>query len=534
VHGSIPGNGKLTIVAQRTMEEVMKLKAVVVLLIASNVVGAPTGPPPGVTPVHYVSPDGAHVSPFTIWENAANDIQSAVDASADGDMVLVGDGTYSIASEIVVDKEITVQSVNGPEVTVVDGGGSIRCFNLDSSFCTISGITITNGYHSRNGGGVYCSIFAAQAVLTNCIVTGNVAGSAGGGMIRGIANNCMFINNSTLNSGGGKFRGVANNCMFFGNSAASSGGGMSYGMASNSKFEGNIAKYGGGLGANSIAHNCTSSGNWANRHGGGIFQSVAQNCTISGNSAAINGGGMYSSTAYNCTISGNSAATKGGGMYRGTACNSIIWHNWAGESAMDLYRVVSTNSCAPDVQHGFEGNITNAPVFIDPENGDYRLLATSPCIDAGSNDLVTTATDLDGNDRIIDGDLDGTATVDMGAYEFNIQEIPVDIMVSTINPGSKGRTPVAVITTDDFDATTIDPASVRFAGAAPVKHSLSDVDGDGDIDLKLHFMTADLGIAADGEVTLIGQTQDGVLVVGMGTVKVVSGKSKLIFQSINK
>ena len=45
------------------------------------------------------------------------------------------------------------------------------------------------------------------------------------------------------------------------------------------------------------------------------------------------------------------------------------------------------------------------------------------------------------------------------------------------------------------------------------------------IDLKLHFMTRDLNIdPADGEVTLMGQTYDGVLVVGMDTVKVVPVK----------
>ena len=48
------------------------------------------------------------------------------------------------------------------------------------------------------------------------------------------------------------------------------------------------------------------------------------------------------------------------------------------------------------------------------------MLPGSPCIDAADNDAVPAevATDLDGNPRIVDGDDDGEATVDMGAYEF--------------------------------------------------------------------------------------------------------------------
>jgi hypothetical protein len=73
------------------------------------------------------------------------------------------------------------------------------------------------------------------------------------------------------------------------------------------------------------------------------------------------------------------------------------------------------------------GNINTDPKFVDKDGGNLRLQSGSPCIDRGNNYLdyfptvpgfqLLPATDLDGNWRVVDGNNDGTATVDMGAYE---------------------------------------------------------------------------------------------------------------------
>ena len=59
------------------------------------------------------------------------------------------------------------------------------------------------------------------------------------------------------------------------------------------------------------------------------------------------------------------------------------------------------------------------PKFEVPENGEFHLQADSPCIDVGTNDAPELPEkDKDGKPRIIDGNEDGEAIVDMGAYEF--------------------------------------------------------------------------------------------------------------------
>ncbi len=98
---------------------------------------------------------------------------------------------------------------------------------------------------------------------------------------------------------------------------------------------------------------------------------------------------------------------------------------------------------------------------------------------------------------------------------------------NSINPRSKGVTPVAILTTDTFDAGTVDPTTVRFGpnGAAPVHYALEDVDGDLDLDLILHFKTQDTGIVCgDTSASLTGETTGGQVIEGSDTVNTVGCK----------
>jgi hypothetical protein len=65
---------------------------------------------------------------------------------------------------------------------------------------------------------------------------------------------------------------------------------------------------------------------------------------------------------------------------------------------------------------------------VDDDYGDLHLGAGSPAVDSGTNSAISLPTDLDSNPRIVDGDGDGTATVDMGAYEFQTYPLYVPIV----------------------------------------------------------------------------------------------------------
>lgn len=104
---------------------------------------------------------------------------------------------------------------------------------------------------------------------------------------------------------------------------------------------------------------------------------------------------------------------------------------------------------------------------------------------------------------------------------------------NSINCGSNGVVPVAVLTTDDFDAMTVDPASLRFGSpeavvngdGAALAHGdghIEDADGDGDADHVGHYPTQETGFAkSDDEGWLVGKTEDGRDIAGRDSVKIV-------------
>jgi hypothetical protein len=112
-------------------------------------------------------------------------------------------------------------------------------------------------------------------------------------------------------------------------------------------------------------------------------------------------------------------------------------------------------------------------------------------------------------------------------------EVQIDIepgtVPNTVNLESKGKVSVAVLSSQSFSAATVSPLTVRLAGV-PVSlrgngtpmASLEDVNGDGLLDLVLHFSTQALPrFTSDTDITLVGETFDGQLIIGSDSIVIV-------------
>jgi parallel beta-helix repeat protein len=126
-----------------------------------------------------------------------DNIQAAIDASSDGDEIIVMPGTYTSTANEVVDmrgKEIWLHSSAGAEVTIIDGEQTrrgIMCGSQETSNTIIEGFTITNGF-AKNGGGM--NNFISSPTLTSCTFEGNYAYNSGGGMYNWDSSSPTLIN----------------------------------------------------------------------------------------------------------------------------------------------------------------------------------------------------------------------------------------------------------------------------------------------------------------------------------------------------
>jgi len=313
-----------------------------------------------------------------------------------GDEIVVSPGVY-IENINIGGKNVVLRSVNPTDTatvaaTIIDGnkkGPVVTFAGTETSNCVLKGFTVRNGKTDYDGGGILGN--STRSRIEYNTITDNSAAYMGGGGLSGcngtIQNNTISRNSASHYSGGyggglWQCNGTIQNNVITGNSASGQ-----YGR-------------GGGL-------------HWCN--------GTIQNNEITSNSAGLDGGGLYQclGTIRNNTIIGNSATNQGGGLFgcTGAIVNCIIWGNTA-----PVYSQISADCSIPNYSciQGYtvgqgQGNIGLNPRFVGPNN--FHLLPDSPCIDAGTN-ANCPATDKDGNPRPSDGNGDGQAVCDMGAYEY--------------------------------------------------------------------------------------------------------------------
>lgn len=305
-------------------------------------------------------------------------------------------------------------------------GGGLYVYNVNEisvSNCTFS------GNKALYGGAITCE---GDLSLDGCVISDNETGQAGGGL--------MCIGDLTING-----CEITDNLAGYSQSQAywAIGGGINV-------QDGDVNICDSVISRNTLRNNSL-------QPGGGIYAGGCdlwmENCVVSDNNGVRGGGcGFYlgTFTLTNCTIANNTATHAtygyGGGImsypYTTTIVNNcILWGNTA-QTADAIYQTSSSESdpsalnvSYSDIEDGQEevyvgsnsildwgsGNIDSDPNFAFED--DYHILSVSSCVDAGTNDPCAGLpdSDIDDNDRPLDGDGDSNAIADMGAYEYNSQ-----------------------------------------------------------------------------------------------------------------
>ena len=337
----------------------------------------------------------------TITVREGGSIRQAIEAAQDGDTILVEPGIYSENINFM-GKEILLRSVEGHEVTVLDGSragkdlGSVVTFeNGEGEESVLDGFSITGGTGNQTdlgtaGGGIYC--YESSPTVMNCSLYLNWAQSGGGILCE-------------------RASPTVTNCLLYRNEALNGGGILCYGASptiQTCRVSQNLAVQGGGIycreGSSPTISNCVLYKNKAYWYGAGLFCKFSSSpnvlhCTIYENSA-YRGSGILCEMASNAVIC-NTIVTrnKGGGIsaHDGSfpsLSSSNLWRNQGGDLLGEIL-------------------LGNGNLFEDPLlTKDGHLRWDSQCIEAGAADeTFATHDDMDGESRP-----DGKE--DMGADEF--------------------------------------------------------------------------------------------------------------------
>ena len=411
--------------------------------------------------------------------------------SGGGTVTFTCSGTINLASTITISANTTIDG-SGRAVTI-SGNYAVRVFHVNSGISlTLKGLNIING-RAKNW--------------------------SGGGGIR---------NHGTLN---------VYNSTFTGDQSDDWGGAIS------NESDGTLN-----------VSQTTFSGNTGNGNGGAIenFGTATVSNSTFYNSYSTMGGAIDNQngtlTVVNSTFSGNrgliGATISTYGPVPVLLKNTIVANSIADEGCYGPINDGGGNLGYPDTScPGIHLNPLLGP--LQNNGGPTQTMALgagSAAIDA-ANDATCAAPPVNNRDQRGAIRPSG-AHCDIGAVEQGAPALPRPISVAIdIKPGSdpnsvncrnpNGVIAVAVLTTDTFDATTVDHTTVIFEGAVethvdhktgePTRHE-EDVDGDGDTDLVFHFRLGSPGLTCEStEAALWGETFAGLPILGTDSVRMVGG-----------
>lgn len=442
-------------------------------------------------PVILLSSPAAGANTITVPDDYLT-IQQAVNFASPGDTVYVRAGTYY--ENVTIDKSLTLQGEDR-NTTIIDGSEIGNVIYVTASNVTISGFKVINGE---------CGIKTIEDWLINHVT------------IRDL------IITSNGNVGTTDFRG------------------------------GIVIKNGHTTGAFHIIEDCIISDNYVGIIAYRFPKSIIRNCEFFGNENYV----MDIRYTSGVLIADNEFHHNQSVMYLNGLTNTIIEKNYIYSNpgtAMQFSLGANFNIIRDNIIYDNGAGINMKAKWMERGNKIYHndlIKNTLQAFDGGKypglniwdngypdggnywSDYSGVDLDFDGigdTPYVFEGNQDRYPL--MHPLRFILAEIDIKpgSYPNSINLGSKGNVPVAIFSTTDFDATTVDPRSVTLGGASvklkgkdtPMA-SFEDVNGDGLDDIIVHVETTGFELSLGDTVAVLeGFTFDGTPIRGEDTIRIV-------------